>query len=114
MTKDEQPPPRSLGASREVSLTGKLIVWDPVVGASRLLPMAGTDAHYVGVFTDAKTLREVMAHLGITNFTIRQIQDHREFLESIPSVIDGVPLHVAVDMRLTEKGTLRFAQWARD
>ena len=108
MTFTDARAPRPTGAPvRAVELTGKLFPWSqeqPV-----LLQMPGSSALYLPCFSSAKGLREVLGRSRVGFGSIKQIDDGREFLSSIPGAIV-----VIVDPRYTEQGRVRFTQVLRD
>lgn len=82
---------------RSIELTGKIFPWDPSTAQPVLTRMGDSKAFYLSCFSKPEDLRATMTRLGITGYTIKQIQDGREFMSSIPSTYGEGPLHVILD-----------------
>lgn len=106
---DGQGPPQETGEPPEsVSLTGRLI---PAQDATNpvLLRMPKSDKLYLPCFADEDEMRTFMGRVGVTYADIKQINDERTFLDSLPSEVT-----VITNLRHTESGRIRFHQITRD
>ena len=89
---------------RSVGLTGKIFPWNPSTQQPVLTHMGASTTYYLACFSKEEDLRATMTRLGITGYTIKQIQDGPEFLSSIPSTYGDDTLHVILDPYLAEDG----------
>ncbi len=99
------PPPKSLGTERELTLTGMLFAVrnNDLV----LLNMYGVTANiqYLALFSEPDQLQSVLARAGVPFTGIKQVEDGREFLDSVPP-----DLVIITDLRFTDEGKIRFTQ----
>ncbi len=99
--------PKYTGRRLDVSLTGGLIPWDGNQPA--LLNVPGSTHNYMPIFTTQEKLEQLMTRAQTPYDSIKQIQDGREFLTSIPGEI-----HIMVDPYYTPEGKVRWAEIFRD
>ena len=106
--------PRPTGKPPEgIVLTGKLIPWLES-DQPALVQMPACQDYFLPVFSTEDALRSVMGQAGIPFFKIKQIDDGREFLEELPYWYSGARLRIAVDLRFTEEGRVRFVEVFRN
>ena len=91
---------------RHIVITGNLMPWrldceQPVLVFIEQIP-------FLPIFTTEARLRQTMQDIGISDYKIKQIEDGREFLES---VIDQI--RIASDPWITDRGTTRFTEVKR-
>ena len=102
--------PRPTGKPvEEVTLTGMLLPWkagDPV-----LLRMPACDDEFLPLFTREEDLREVLRQAGASFDSIKQVDDGREFLDSLPLMTGSSRLlRVITNPRIVEQGRVRFVE----
>jgi len=105
------PAPTRVGNADEVSLTGQLFAWRDhglVTGEPVLLAMPNTPCLYLACFTSEADLRLMHTIAAAPFDRIKQVQDGREFLSSIPPSIT-----VILNPRITPEGRVRFTQILR-
>lgn len=90
-------------------LTGTLFPWEG--GLPCFLRIPGSEYEYLPCFTSADKLHEMMAIVGITGYTIKQVEDGPEFLTSF-DVPEARNIRVILDPHFVEGGRLRFFQVA--
>ena len=94
---------------KEVTLTGTLFPWDG--DQPHYLMMPGSDYRYLPCFTSADKLREVMDRVGVSNYTIKQVEDGPDFLTSF-DVLEAANVRVILDPYFVAGGRVRFTQVA--
>lgn len=94
-------------ASKSIDLTHALFPWD---GESPCyLRMPDSEYLYLPCFTSAEKLRAMMDQVGITGYTIKQIDDGSEFMTSF-NVPEAKDIKVILDPHFVDGGKVRFLQ----
>jgi len=77
----QHPTEKLLSKPRSISVTGCLSPFRD--GQPCFIQMPGNPHFWVAVFTNKDKLEESCADLGITDYTIKQVTDGKDFIESI-------------------------------
>lgn len=96
---------------KSVSLTGTLFPWD--VDQPHFLRMPESHYRYLPCFTDVDKLKAMMARVGIFEYSIKKVEDGREFLTSF-EVQGAEDIRVILDPHFIAGGKVRFTQVTQD
>jgi hypothetical protein len=109
METPNQPPRRISGKLETINLTGMIFPWkdeQPV-----WLSINGSPDFYLPVFTTPTKLRRAMKIFALPYESVKRIDDHHEFLESIPlELYNGVRIRIIIDARRSETDTILFTE----
>lgn len=103
--------PRPTGKpAEELVLTGMLFAWDSERQVPLLLTMHGTTNLYLPCFKDKEALDAVMGKVYLDGYSIKQVDDGREFLNSLPRKDHDRDVKVVVNLRFVPNGRVRFSE----
>jgi hypothetical protein len=94
--------------TRDITLNNALFPWYTDTAQPVLAIVTGSDNFHLPCFSSIEKLALFMNQAGIKYDSVKQIEDEREFLSSIP-----LDILVILDPYYTPKGTVRYTQVLR-
>ena len=103
MSASLQPAARGWGRERPAP-TGLLVPWNPQTDQPVLLWLPEAPRVAVPIFDDEAALRQMMRLAGVVDYSIKQIADGGDFLDSV----EEAGAIVAANPHPTDRGTIRW------
>ena len=95
-----------------MDITGYLFPWRS--GQPVFVLIGGTDDYFLPLFATAQKLRDLMTAIKVEFDRIKQINNQREFLASIPTEMpNGERIRIIVDPNIISTGNTRFREVIR-
>jgi hypothetical protein len=94
--------PKPTGKISAVTVTGSLMPWKE--GQPVFMMVQGSPHTYLPLFSTEEELRQVMGDLGVTDYSMKMVENLEEFLASVPPEIPVIfnPHRVGDKTRWTE------------
>lgn len=86
------------------ALNGKLFPWNPEASEPMFLRLGTGPSGWLMIFSDESALHSMMKHFNVSGYTVEKLGVG--FLDSIPSVVAGLPLKVVIDPHFMPDGKL--------
>jgi hypothetical protein len=106
-------PPRRINEKlHRIDLNGYLFPWQH--GQPALVMMQGSFDAFLPLFANTDALHTVMELAAVEYTAVKQIEDQREFIDSLPLYLAGCRLRIMVDPYRATNGRIRFKELIRE